>query len=180
MDTERKRYHCTYMSRVFTEPFENIVSDAREALANVEYDTMIGRGLSGALVIPRLAEALGKEWMIVRKPGDSSHSTRPAEGVLGRRWLFVDDFISSGETYREVCKAVRKVAEDFETEHVGLWCYEYEYDSYEPADTRTNMIRRGEDKPPHPPKLTVVPPTNDIFTEMPANLLTFYPLSEKM
>lgn len=90
--------HVSYSFKAFDEP-EALILAARQALKDVTYDTMVGRGLSGALVVPILARALGKKWAIVRKPGDGSHSTSRFEGEIGRRWIFVDDFIASGNTY---------------------------------------------------------------------------------
>lgn len=79
-----------------------MIDDAREHLGGVDFDTMVGTGLSGALVIPVLAHALGKHWLIVRKDNDGSHSSVPVEGALGERWVFVDDFIATGATARRV------------------------------------------------------------------------------
>lgn len=90
-----------------------ILRDAREVLADVDYDTMIGRGLSGALVVPWLAQALGKSWAIVRKDNDGSHSGSIYEGTIGNRWVFVDDFISSGATLRITAGKVEQAVRTF-------------------------------------------------------------------
>ncbi len=42
----------------------------------------------------------------MRKPNESGHSTEDVEGTLGRRWVFVDDFVSSGATLQRVIHAV--------------------------------------------------------------------------
>jgi hypothetical protein len=125
-----------YMERVYDLPA--LVADARRDLAGVEFDTLVGRGLSGALVIPRLADALGVKWLLVRKPEDGSHSGKKAEGELGRKWLFVDDLICTGSTLREVHAAVMLVARfgaycqdggeyvqvtHWRNEFVGAWLY---------------------------------------------------------
>lgn len=101
------------------------IDKAREALKGVKYDTMVGRGMSGALVVPMLAKALRKNWLIVRKPGEHSHSYDRAVGKLGHRWVFVDDFIASGDTLEATKDAVRQLAEyrDFDTEYVGQYLY---------------------------------------------------------
>ena len=102
-----------------------MVAKARKALHGVRYDTMVGRGLSGALVVPQLAKALRKNYMIVRKPGESTHDSSQAVGKLGKRWLFVDDFVSSGTTRRLTKETVNAVSmlRNFTTEYVGT--YEY-------------------------------------------------------
>jgi len=101
--------NVSYSREAFTEP-EAMILQARAALRNVDYDTMIGTGLSGALMIPTLARALGKKWAIVRKPGESSHADWPGyEGEIGERWIFVDDFIASGTTRNRVIEKVGDV-----------------------------------------------------------------------
>jgi hypothetical protein len=103
----------------------------------LRFDTLVGTGLSGAIVIPPLARSLRKKFLLIRKDGDSSHSSYPAEGVLGRRWLFVDDFVSSGSTFRKVIAGVNTCVHDigryrypgFTSELVGAFQYSDGFDS---------------------------------------------------
>lgn len=82
-----------------------------------EFDTIVTRGMSGALVAPAVAYMLGKRLVIIRKPGESAHTTRhPGLAKDGPndigRWIFLDDFISLGGT-RRACRdeiAAREVA----------------------------------------------------------------------
>lgn len=92
----------------------------------VDYDTIVGTGLSGTVIVPQLARILDKYALIVRKPNDGSHSRLPAEGKLGERWLFVDDFIYTGTTRTRVIDAVTELAakRDYKTEYVGAYLYE--------------------------------------------------------
>ena len=90
---------------------------------NVEYDTLVGTGLSGALVIPHLAHVFKKFFLIVRKDGDSVHATHRAEGRLGSRWIFVDDVFASGATRERVKQAVRGISTD--TRYVGDLLYDF-------------------------------------------------------
>lgn len=122
-----------YMRDAFEAP-EVLAEKARVSLDGVEYDTMVGTGLSGALVVPVLARALGKHWFVVRKYNDGSHSDNIGEGTIGDRWLFVDDLIDSGSTLRRVKKSVAHVctpkarehfAEPHKTEYVGSYFYTY-------------------------------------------------------
>lgn len=82
---------------------------------------MVGTGLSGALVIPDLARRLGKLFAIVRKETERTHSSRPIEGDIGERWLFVDDLIATGMTYCRVRHTVHKYAVG--TNLVGAFLY---------------------------------------------------------
>jgi len=88
-------------------------------------DTLIGRGLSGALFVPMLADALELHWAIVRKPKDGTHSTEPIEGTIGERWLFVDDLIASGHTLTITRQVVHThcMKHGHETKFAGAWTY---------------------------------------------------------
>jgi len=92
----------------------------------LEFDTLVGTGLSGAIVIPQLAKSLRKKFLIVRKSTDNSHSWYPAEGVLGSKWLFVDDLIASGNTLNNCVKAIDELLRNhfsWHTELTGVFLY---------------------------------------------------------
>jgi len=78
-------------------------ADFREPIV---VDTLVGTGLSGALVVPGVARILKLNWVVVRKPNEASHASYPFEGTLGRRWLFVDDRVETGATLRRVREAI--------------------------------------------------------------------------
>ena len=131
-ELEYIQMHTSYMIEAF-EDIEKMADIMRERFKRAQDhmnlddpDTLIGTGLSGALVIPRLADIMGKRWAIVRK-NDGSHSNNPVEGQIGHKWMFVDDLISSGNTLLRVKKVIREIAInwDFPTEYVGT--YEYHY-----------------------------------------------------
>lgn len=88
----------------------------------VEFDSIVGTGLSGALVVPTLARELGKHWAIVRKSNDGSHSMNRIEGTIGTRWLFVDDLIASGNTEQRVKSAVLG-ATFGDAKYIGTYLY---------------------------------------------------------
>lgn len=117
--------HQTYMSRAFGD-IEAMAHELEEKVSSDKYDTMVGTGLSGALVLPRLAATLGKRWAIVRK-ADGTHSSNPIEGEIGRKWLFVDDLICSGNTLIKVYSSVSDMCRkfDFPSEFVGMYGYQY-------------------------------------------------------
>lgn len=121
------RMQGDYMSDVLGD-LDKLLDEAADHLRDVDFDTVVGIGLSGALFIPELARRLGKRFMILRKPGEKSHSYSEAEGTLGRRWVFVDDLVDSGSTWKTVQQRVAAIADahdDFETEWVGDYLYLY-------------------------------------------------------
>lgn len=85
---------------------QSVVDQAADRLKGVEFDTLVGTGFSGGIVIPALALKMGKKFVLVRKEGDDSHhGGGRLLGTLGSNWVFVDDFIASGKTrYRVITK----------------------------------------------------------------------------
>jgi len=103
-----------------------VIETARERLANVDFDTIVGTGFSGGIVIPSLALSLGKAFTLVRKDTDDSHHGRGRLlGELGERWIFVDDFISSGSTRFKVMNKIANEAarRNHDTQYVGQYMY---------------------------------------------------------
>jgi len=75
-----------------------------------QFDSIIVQGLSGVVVGIPVGLRLKKPVVILRKPDENCHS-----GIglvnrykLGRRVLFLDDFISNGDTLRRCKEAVKK------------------------------------------------------------------------
>lgn len=72
------------------------------------FDSIAVQGLSGVTVGLLAARQIGKPLCIVRKPGESSHSGDSTVNAqhMGERALFLDDFISGGDTRDRVKSAV--------------------------------------------------------------------------
>lgn len=117
------KLNAMYLDRAINDP-KDVLADARAKLKGVKFDTFIGTGLSGALVLPMLARSMRKSFAVVRKP-DNSHSQFRIEGSIGKRWIFVDDLIASGDTFRRVMGEVSTLcfAKNHETELVGAYMY---------------------------------------------------------
>ena len=111
------------------------MSTAKRALEGFDFDMIVGPGLSGTLVAPRLAKILKVYWGIARKPTEESHRERMVEGTrMGQRWLFVDDFIATGATFQRVTRTMEEHcrARGLETTLVGS--YEYKTDRLKVID----------------------------------------------
>lgn len=91
--------------------------DARRLLKDVDFDTVVGTGLSGVPAATLLGRSMHKHILLVRKEDDThNHHNSTGKGVvgeLGERWVFVDDFVSSGETRHHVKAAVEHMVEDW-------------------------------------------------------------------
>lgn len=115
--------HASYLTDAINNPAV-IVAAARKHLRGIPYDTLIGTGLSGALVLPMLARALRRKFAVVRKQ-DNTHSDQSIEGCIGERWVFVDDLVASGATLQRVQSEVRQVTatRGHVTTYVGAFLY---------------------------------------------------------
>ena len=102
------KFHVSYMGLAF-ENLTPMIEAIRKELHGVKYDTIVVTGSSGMLVGPVIARALRKKLLVVRKPEEyeSSHSSAKLLGELGERWIFLDDFVSGGATFRRVRDGVR-------------------------------------------------------------------------
>lgn len=120
-----KKFRVDYFDEALDD-LPSVIDRCRRALRDVDFDTIVGTGFSGGIVIPSLAMAMGKKFVLIRKEGDDSHhGGGRLVGELGERWIFVDDFVSSGRTRERV---IQKIAEalDFDetTMMVGQFMYQ--------------------------------------------------------
>lgn len=133
--------YAAYLSR--TRNMAAIIEEARATLANVKYDTIVCTGVSGMSVAPVLSYLFEKNLLVVRKSDDSStHSMNYVEGTLGKRWLFVDDFVASGHTARFVNQQVSKFAAEhkYGTKRVGIYSYGGKYEKPGFLDTTIKEV----------------------------------------
>ena len=141
------RFNTYYMDEaVFN--LEQVVKTAVERLADVEFDTLVGTGFSGGIVIPSVALALGKKFVLIRKETDDSHHGKGRLlGELGARWIFMDDFVSSGRTRQRVLNKVDEYVRMYadqgaETEFVGQYMY-IDYSEVGPQFETARYCRTG-------------------------------------
>jgi hypothetical protein len=119
------------------------VRNAKRLLADVQFDTFVGTGMSGALAAPVLAYAMKKHCCLVRNRRDEARRSggSQVEGVLGERWIFVDDDIATGATRTYVKKAIKdwaclnqgSASARHEAAFAGTFLYGSHYDWYDNA-----------------------------------------------
>jgi orotate phosphoribosyltransferase len=125
-----------------------VLQEAQERLADVDFDTIVGTGFSGSIVIPALALAMGKKFVLIRKEADGSHhGGGRMVGELGERWIFVDDFVSSGRTRARVLKKINEEApsyadDHFKAEFVGQYMY-VDYSPFGPHFESAETAKTG-------------------------------------
>lgn len=134
-----KQRHNYFSRMLIGGAAEQTCLDAASTLNRVKFDTLVVIGLSGALAGGLIANALGVNLYVLRKPQDTTHDGLGGFGLMGERWVFLDDFISSGRTYKGVLGHVDRLYNDgvWDTwddgertpakplTHVGVYLYNY-------------------------------------------------------
>lgn len=121
----------SYFDKALTDTNGDLIANMRHETKAVKYDTIVGTGLSGTIFTARVAPGLGKKFAIVRKKDDhSTHSDNRVEGTAGKRWIFVDDFVSGGGTLKHV---LGKMRANFPTSEFG-GVYQYECPDFSDPD----------------------------------------------
>ncbi len=115
--------HCLYLTQPICDP-RGTIDNAVKALQDIEFEAIVCCGLSGLLVAPGVALAMGKRIGIVRKAKDrDNHSEFRVETsmIKNDRWVFLDDIICTGSTLRYVREAMEDMG--FEAE-VSTYLYQ--------------------------------------------------------
>lgn len=105
-------------------------------------DTVVGLGLSGVIAVTKLGEQFGLNTLAVRKENDGSHARNWGEGDLGKRWVFVDDLMSSGATFRRAYTAVSGILEEHNETSEFLGAYFYESGGFRRASDFLNITMK--------------------------------------
>jgi adenine/guanine phosphoribosyltransferase-like PRPP-binding protein len=98
-----------------------IVMNTIKDLRAYDYDSIVCCGTSGLIVAPQVCEILNKEVVIVRKDHEKRYSPFVIEGILGNRFVFLDDLVCSGGTLRHVIKNIKE--EHPYAKCAGVYCY---------------------------------------------------------
>lgn len=88
---------------------EQLISLAHQELSSVNFETIIVRGTSGLIVGPILAHLMSKNLVVVRKKGESSHTSLSVSGYPCGRSVIVDDFIDSGNTVQIILNTIAEL-----------------------------------------------------------------------
>jgi hypoxanthine phosphoribosyltransferase len=118
----------SYLYEAFAD-LPNIVSAVANKIkqSGVKYDAIAFRGVSGLLVGPSVAIALGVPFIVVRKEGENSHASFNIERGLPiglvNDYIIIDDLISSGDTVKEINSqlvALKKSSPPFQNKVEGM------------------------------------------------------------
>jgi hypothetical protein len=71
-------------------------------LKGVDFDTIVCTGVSGLVIAPIIAHLMGKCIFVIRKEGEGCHSSAGYSGIMGSRFIILDDLVDSGQTLRRI------------------------------------------------------------------------------
>lgn len=130
-----------------------LLADAIDALRGddvPDFDGFVVRGVSGVVFGAMLALVFDRPLVVVRKEDDhTTHSSKKVEGqALGGRYIFVDDFISSGATVRATQRALEAQRGDAEgSPRVGCIVGILLYAGFPPSAEKVEHIREALGNP---------------------------------
>lgn len=120
----------SYSASAFADSSDELIKNAEMQLIGqgIDFDSMVGIGNSGLLVLPILARHFGVPFFAARKPGILSHNSRQprGDGKIGRKWILVDDVKVTGGTINYVTSTINFLSTTnyFSTEYKGTYLYE--------------------------------------------------------
>lgn len=150
----------SYLKNVFVTEYRRlIIKYLIDNIHNskIEFDSIVFRGMSGALLVPEISSLINKPMILVRKD-DDSHSSHKVEGyAYPKNFIIIDDLIYSGATVRHV---IDEMEERFPSPKcVGIFLYHSEDDSPSTFQVRTGtpqipvysfIVKTPPEMPPQP------------------------------
>lgn len=119
--------HSDYLENIFSnnKTFGKTVREVVKSLKQLDFDYLIGTGLSGTCIIPTVALRLNKPFAIVRK--DASHGYFQIEGIPKEdkqlSYLILDDFVSTGATVDTILTKMKAFTQRKDDICIGLFAY---------------------------------------------------------
>lgn len=96
-------------------------------------------GYSSSLISSIIANEMNKDLIVVRKESDSRHSGHLVEGPKSAKYIFIDDMISTGQTWLRVKDTV---SERLKGVMIGIYLY-YDFNYRPPILNLENFYERS-------------------------------------
>lgn len=107
--------HASYLEKIFNRKKQDqTIKEIRNIIKNknLVFDGFVVTGVSGVAMGSIVARALRKDLVIVRKDRDGSHSSYRVENYKRlKRYVFLDDLITSGNTLKHVQQSLNSCRE---------------------------------------------------------------------
>jgi phosphoribosylpyrophosphate synthetase len=112
------------------------IKNAHAVLSQIDLRgcTLVGTGLSGALLLCLIADKCGCACTIVRKKESQTHSKLTVEGEVDfDRFIILDDLIDSGNTVGQIQESLRSINPNATLEGIILYndSFDYLHESWE-------------------------------------------------
>lgn len=102
--------YASYLTHPLVPETRNlIIASLARQLSDLDFDQVVVSGVSGISMGSMLAFLLDKPLAVIRKNTEDGHSSKTWEGRHGGRCIFVDDFVSTGQTMTRMAKEARNV-----------------------------------------------------------------------
>lgn len=124
--------HSAYLKNIFSnnKTFKKTVREVVKSLKQLDFDYLIGTGLSGTCIIPTVALRLNKPFAIVRKD-TNHHGSFLIEGIPRENkpllYLILDDFVSTGATVDIILTKMQAFIQRKDDICIGLFAYKDVY-----------------------------------------------------
>jgi hypothetical protein len=119
-----------FKQSVFFATLQRCCVALKEMNDTIGFDTIVVRGMSGALMGGAVRAITGYPLTILRKRAERSHSWMDAEGTIElfkiNKYIFLDDLVDSGKTLKIVHKEMNRLAKESRNtpiEMVGIVLY---------------------------------------------------------
>lgn len=98
--------HASYLNAIFIRKAQDkAIREMKVLVKNIKFDGFIVTGVSGITMGSIMARSCRKKLIIIRKENDNdTHSYYDVENMDTGRYIFLDDLIASGNTFRRVEK----------------------------------------------------------------------------
>lgn len=120
---------------------QRLVKKIKKNKLNKLNTCLVGVGISGALLVPAIADILGMKFILIRERNSNPIAyTGQIVGILKKKAIFIDDLISEGKTLRRANKILKK----HDTEIVAAVTHEPYDGSYCPwgsDDGKKNLFK---------------------------------------
>lgn len=107
-----------------------------------DFDAFVVTGYSMTILGSILADRMGKELCVIRKPEEKSNSEFKMEGNTGRRLMYIDDCIASGDTLNRVHHSAK--AMNSHIVGICLWCQGSFPSTLQPDGERPKVLVYGD------------------------------------
>jgi orotate phosphoribosyltransferase len=133
-----------FCNKTFVEKIDRAVVALEIFRKRTKFDSIAYTGVSGSLCAIPISYIMKIPLICVRKSLKNSHSSSYVEGYMGKRYIIIDDFISSGKTINRILNKVSDSIEDSKCVGILLYMREESYWSqnyHEYKDKKIRIIR---------------------------------------